>query len=174
LNIYMDIQQLWDKNIIKGIHPQLLDSLVEMSDQAHAIFHEWRQSCEHSNNQAAGLLYVSFLDIIRQIADRYFNLLQHSRLARLSWGMLEKGGQAFSAQQHQAAQNLLEQLNAIETILVTDPKNRTCPEWQKAYQLILDTNNITTRHQMVSSLPEDHPLMPWVKSQYSSKNEDKL
>lgn len=157
-----NLRQSWAQIYDTGPHQRLMETLEETIEQARASFFEWRRAIEHSGDRVERLLYHSHLGLIRQISDMLLRLSQHSRQARLSFATLGQGDEVTLTTQIQAAENILDHLSAMESILVSETGDRRFPAWQEAFQKINEAKTNEKRREMALTLSDDHPLYAWL------------
>ncbi|MEA3327245.1 MAG: hypothetical protein U9R53_08040 [Chloroflexota bacterium] len=161
-NGVMEIRHSWTQIYQLGIDAPLLETLEQDIESLRLGFYHWRQSLEHSDDRINRLLYHSHLDTVRQISTKWLRLSQHSHHARLSFGLLNKEEMYPSKTQIENLKDVLYHLGKMEDILNEPDDERCFPRWQTACNQILDAKTPEVRHQMVSSLPKDHPLFRWL------------
>ena len=157
-----DLRAQWAALTASGLHLERLASLSELSQQAYTAFFAWRHQMEHTDNRLRMVLYHSSQEKVRAISDTLLNLYQHIRLAMIRFSAMESKSQLPFQTQSAEMESLLDHLTAIEDQLIHQPQERKFPDWQKAYEEILSAPTTQARQSLVVSLPENHPLSPWL------------
>lgn len=157
-----EMKCLWTSIYKAGLHQRLLETLQESIETSRIAFFQWRHEMETCDDQTRYLLYNSQLSQIRTISDTLLRLSQHIRQARLNYATLDLQNEVPFAVQLRNAENLLDYLNAIETLFIPEEKDRQFPTWQQSFQAVHLAETQNARKDAVLALSSEHPLYAWL------------
>lgn len=157
-----ELRLTWASIYDSGLHQRFLETLEEIIETARADFFEWRRSLEHHPDRVKFLLYHSQLKRIREISDTLLRLSQHSRQARLSFAELGKTQEVSLSSQLDTAENLLDHLSGLESLLIAEETERRFPAWHTAFQAVRTAKTQAARREATLALPSEHPLYAWL------------
>lgn len=170
LNNYQSLWELWHRIYLDGIHQDLLESLEEIAKQARAEFLAWRHDHEKSTDRVVGLLYHHHGAIIRALSDKFSKLAQHTRQASLNFSVNSQAHPLSPMMLFHVGENTLDHLEAVEELLISEPKDRHFPRWQGDFKKLSAPTSSQSLQQVVLSLPDNHPLSGWlVKSLFHTQ-----
>lgn len=156
------LNQNWNQIYASIIHERWLETLAESIENCREQFLNWRGEFEHPDDPMQLILYHSQLEIVRKISSKFLALTQHIRLAKLHFKEFEQSNNLFLEYQLNAAEKLIADLGALELLLVPNPAAQRVARWQSGLEQIHHTSSLEERQKVVLSLPEDHPLLPWL------------
>ncbi|HCU56919.1 MAG TPA: hypothetical protein DF984_01590 [Anaerolineaceae bacterium] len=157
-----EMNRIWRSIYTAGLHQHLLETLQESIETSRVAFFEWRHEMETCNDQTRYLLYNSQLSLIRAISDTHLRLSQHIRQARLDLMTLDLESEVPFAVQLRNAENLLDHLNAIETLFIPEETDRHFPVWQQSFQAVHFAETQDAQKDAVLALSSEHPLYTWL------------
>ncbi len=157
-----ELKHLWGQLYHAGIYSHLLEVLGDKIVSTRSAFLDWRVSQENSPDPVERLVYLTQLEVVRQISSCFLRMSHHIHQARLGFALLGEDDQSSLTMQHQNIENILYHLSALETVLIADPGERRFPEYQAAIERIAQAQTLPARQALIDALTDDHPFYAWL------------
>jgi hypothetical protein len=155
---YAAIFRIWGSILDNGVHQPILEELTSEIDRTRQSFLKWRQDQEQSSDHVVRLTYHAYLDQIRRISNKLLQLSTLSRQANLSMSVFMQDGQTNMPIKLNTLDNIMTDLSAIESILVSEKVDRQFPKWAEDFYTLLTETTPEGRRQVVLSLSAKHPI----------------